>query len=43
VFSANVNTAIPVTDTRNEDTLPLHLCWRKLLEKREQTLFIAQP
>jgi len=39
---ANVNTAVQVTDTRNENRAPLSGCWRKLLENREQALFIIQ-
>jgi hypothetical protein len=40
-FRADVNTAVQVSDTSNEDTPALYLCWRKLLENREQALFIA--
>jgi len=39
---ANVNTAVQVIDTRNENRVPLGGCWRKLLENREQALFIIQ-
>jgi len=41
-ISANVNTAVQITDRRNEDTLPLCLSWEQLVENREHALFISQ-
>jgi hypothetical protein len=39
-FIANVNTAVPVTDTRIEKSV-FKMFWRNLLENREEVLPIA--